>query len=301
MTRHRFLLLALGASFLAAGCTEAPDTPVPEQDPEVQDRAAIEELREGWVTHYNLHHPDMVAEFYTEDAFVLNADLSVVQGRDGVEAYHRTAMDPSPTVEVGMEHVEIFDDHAVGLGSYSVTLSDPDGQSMTVSGTYMTLLRRADGEWRIAGRLANYDSPMPQDWEWADPGEAPPEASTMTELIQEYQTHWNVQDASRVATLYTEDAVVAFSSGPVLRGRQAVEASIRQNMEELPTTLDVHGVGTIDLAEGWKLDGGWYELFPENGGERVQWGMYMNLVERAADGEWRIRWQVNNGRPGTGT
>lgn len=301
MIRRRCCLSVLGLALLSAGCAEPPEVDVPEEEPEAAARAAIDELREDWVTHYNLHHPDMVADFYTDDAFLLNADLSFVEGRDAVEAYHRESMEPSPTVEVDMEHLEVFDDQAVGMGTYSVTLTGPEGEPLTVSGAYMTLLRQVDGEWRIAGRIGNYDSPMLQDWHWADPGEAPPEGSAMTELIQEYETHWNLQHPDMVADLYTEDAVVAFDGGPILQGRQAVERALRESMEELPSTLDVHGVDTVELAEGFALDGGWYEIFPADDDERVQWGMYMTLVERVDDGEWKIRWAVTNGRPADGT
>jgi uncharacterized protein (TIGR02246 family) len=292
MIRHRRLLSALGLVLLSAACAEPPD-----EDPETTARSAIEELRDAWVTHYNLHHPDMVADLYTDDAFVASGDMTLAEGRDEVEAMHRDAMEAAPTVQVGIEDVRLFQDQAVGWGPYSIDFTGPDGEPASVAGTYLSLLRRVDAEWRIAGRVANFDSPMPEGFQWADPGEAPTEASTMTAFIQEYETHWNLQHPDMVADLYADDAVVAFADSPVVRGRQALEQSIRQNMDQFPSTLDVHGVETIDLGPGWALDGGWYELASADDGEPVQWGVYMILLGETEDGEWRIHWHVNNGRP----
>lgn len=284
------------------GCGEppSPEPAAEEVTAEAEARAQIDSLREEWVRHYNLHHPDMVADLYTADAWVGNADLSIVEGRDAVEAYHRAQMEPSPTVEVEMPGIRVFGDQAVGWGTYAVTLPDPEGQEMTVTGSYLTLLQQEDGEWKIAMRLANYDSPMPPDWEWREPGEAPPEESTMGTLIGAYETHWNQAHPDEVAALFTEDAVAAFAGEPPLQGRSRIRNRVQEVLEETPSRIDVHGVATIELADGWVLDGGWYEMFPPESGERFQFGIYMALNQQGADGEWRLHWLVSNARPAEG-
>ncbi len=80
-------------------------------------------------------------------------------------------------------------------------------------------------------------------------------------------------------------------------GRDAFAADLAAPFEERSTSIDVHGVGTIDLDADHKLDGGWYELHDAASGDRVQVGMYLNLLERAEDGSWRVRWSVSNARP----
>jgi hypothetical protein len=57
-------------------------------------------------------------------------------------------------------------------------------------------------------------------------------------------------------------------------------------------------VNTADLADGWKLDAGWYEMTstpPE--GAMTQSGTYVNLLRREPDGSWKIHWAVSNGQP----
>lgn len=278
-----------------AGCGESPAPETADQD-----RIRIDSLRLEWVQHYNLHHPDMVADLYTSDAWVGNADLTIVEGRSEVEAYHRSQMEASPTVEVEMPGIRVFGDQAVGWGTYTVRLPDPQGQEMTVSGSYLTLLRQEDGAWRIAARVANYDSPRPADWEWGEPGEAPPEESTMGDLLEAYETHWNQGRPDELAALFTEDAVAAFAGLPPLQGRDRIRGRMQQAIEETAATVDIHGVTTIDLADGWVVDGGWYEWLSRDSGEPIQWGIYMALNQQDADGQWRLHWLVSNARPAEG-
>jgi uncharacterized protein (TIGR02246 family) len=293
------LMLTLALVSCGGGEPEAEPDTMPEQSPEAADQAAIEALREGWVTHYNLHHADMVADFYADSSWVLNADMRVDEGRDAIEAALAEAMADNPTATVTTRETRIFGDQAVSIGTYEVTVAPEGAETMSLSGHFMNYLTRVDGEWKITGLITNYDSPRPEGWMWAeDSGETPPEQGTMTELIEGFETHWNLQHPDMVADFYAPDAVVSWANRTTLEGRDAVAAALRERQAEMPTEIDVHAVGTMDLADGWALDGGWYELTAVDGGETVQTGMYMHLLQRADDGSWQIRWAVSNGRPG---
>ncbi|HSH66063.1 MAG TPA: hypothetical protein VLB84_09745, partial [Bacteroidia bacterium] len=74
--------------------------------------------------------------------------------------------------------------------------------------------------------------------------------------------------------------------------RDAIAGAAREAMEMGAATLDVHGVSTMELDADHRIDSGWYELLDGEGGELVQMGYYANLVERADDGSWQIRWAV---------
>lgn len=276
-----------------------PPNPVP-PDPVAQDRAAIEALRAEWVTHYNLHHPDMVAALYTENASITNAAVSVATGRAAIEASLREDMQGSPTIAITSGDVRLFGDQAVTWGTWAVEATGPAGDPMAASGAYLNYLERVEGAWRIAGNVSNYDSPRPAEWAWGEGSEAPPLESRMTDLIRDYETRWNRSNPGGVGDLYVSDAVAARADQPVLHGRPAVARSLREQMDAAPTTIKIHGVGTTDLQEGWALDFGWYELAPAEGGETVRWGVYASLVERIEGGEWRVRWNLSNGRPAGG-
>jgi uncharacterized protein (TIGR02246 family) len=297
------LVPALVSTFVLAACgggePEPPaETTAAAAPSTAADEAAIEALREAWVTHYNLHHPDMVAALYTDSAFVLNANQSVDEGRAAIEATHTEAMAGNPTASVTSRDIMVFGDHAVSVGTYRVSVAPEGGEPASWSGHYMNYLQRVDGEWKIAGLITNFDAPPPADYPWAEPiGDPPPEESTLSELIDGYETHWNLQHPDMVADFYTPDAMAAFADREAVEGRAAIAGVLRERAAEMATEIDVHGVGTMDLADGWKIDGGWYEISAAEGGQPVQGGMYMNLVQRMDDGSWKIRWMVSNGRP----
>lgn len=301
MARFRLTALFLVLALVAGACAEeASDTEAPEAEattevPE-EAEAAVEALAEEWVTHYNLHHPDMVADLYTEDATVVAADLAVDEGRDAIASSLAEAMEGSPTVSVSTDDVMVFGDRAVARGTYSVETTLDDAP-VSFGGAYINLLRRVDDEWRIQGLQTNYDSPRPDGWNWAEFEDQPDEDSAMTSLIEEFETHWNLQHPDMVADLYTEDAAVSFADAPVLEGRDAVAQWVGEQMETQATTLDIHGVDTTELDDTHRLDVGWYELFVGEGEELIQTGMYVNLLQLAEDGSWKILWEVNSGRP----
>lgn len=294
------LLLTLTLGACGGDEPDAQPDPMPEEATSAtRAQAAIEAVREAWVTHYNLHHPDMVADLYADSAWVLNADLAVDEGRDAIAASLTEAMQSNPTATVTTRETRVFGDDAVSIGTYEVTATPEGADPVSWSGHYLNYLTRIDGEWKITGLITNYDSPRPEGWTWAEPvAEAPPEEGTMGELVEGYETHWNLQHPDMVADFYAPDAVVALANQPVLEGRDAVAAALRERQAQGPTEIDVHDVATIDLADGWKLDGGWYELTAVEGDATVQTGMYMNLVRRMEDGSWKIHWMVSNGRAG---
>lgn len=300
-------LVILGFAACSAGESDAPSETGSEEaetataEPTVSaDVQAIDALREDWVTHYNLLHPDMVADFYAPEALVLHADQVVVEGREAVAGWLTESMADDPTVTITTRETLVFGDHGVTLGDYQVERTTPEGESLAVSGHYLNLVTRLDGEWLIEGSITNYDSPRPEDWAWGEPAdELPPEEGTMTELVEAYETHWNLQHPDMVADLYTEDALATFADGPLLEGRASIEARLEEALAD-GATLDVHDVGTVDLDEDHRVDGGWYEITAGEGGDVVQTGLYMLLAERQDDGGWAIRWSVTNGRPMAG-
>lgn len=309
MTLQRIPPLSLSLLLVLAACSagesdatpegsEAPEAPAAEATV-AADEQALDALREEWVTHFNLHHPDMVADLYTADAVALLADQGVYEGRDAIAAWLAESAAGEPTVSVADRGSMIFGDAALIHGTYETQATSPEGEPLTATGGYMNVLQRVDGEWRIAGMVTNYDSPRPEGWPWAEgEGEPPAEEGTMAELVEAFETHWNLGHADMVADLFTEDAVVSFSDSPFIEGRAAVQASLEESMAEEPaTTLTVHDVGTMDLDADHRVDGGWYELTAGEGGEVVQSGAYMLLARRDAEGSWKLQRFISNGRP----
>lgn len=293
---HLGLLVTLAAA-CAPGDTEETDA-MPRTEEATTPEEALDALREAWVAGYNAHDVEAVTALYADSAWVLQADMSALHGRAEIAASLDSAMASSPTASVTTTGRMVMGDQAVARGAYQVDVATPDGEAMGWSGTWIAYFARTGEDWKIETMLTNYDADPPEGVTWSErAGEPPPENSTMTDLIASYEAAFSAGDADAVAALYSEDAAVAFSFGPELHGRQAVAEDLRARFAEGGGTLDVHGVGTVDLDATHKADAGWYEIKDPASGTVVQSGRYFNLVERAPDGSWTIQWGVYNGRP----
>lgn len=300
--RHRefaFLLTGL----LLASCGGEPREEAEEAEADtavaVSDEEMLTELTEYWETHYNMHHASMVADRYADSSVVLVADGSVAMGRDQIEAWLSEGMEAmSPTAELSPMHQMVLGDHAVTMGTYSMSGTPEGAEPITYGGTYMALADKDSAGWEIEAMMTNYDSPRPEGWQWADPEEEPAEEGTMDALVEEYTTHWNLGHPTMVADYYTDDAVVSFANGPMLHGKEAVSAAL-EAVFETPTQITIHDVQTTELGEGYRLDGGWYEL-ADSDGAPVEGGMYLGLARQQDDGSWKIHWFITNAIPAQG-
>jgi uncharacterized protein (TIGR02246 family) len=296
---HRTTAIALAATLLVGCAGEANDESQEAADAVVavaSDDQAIEDVRAYWETHYNMHHADMVASTYADSAWSLPADGGALMGRAAIEADLVDGMAASPTASITSRDLVLMGDMAVGMGTYAVTAAPEGGESMNWSGTYLNVMTKASGEWKILGSITNFDAARPEGWPWNAPmAEAPAEEGTMTEVTDYYATHWNMGHASMVADLYTDDAISSFSNGPIYEGRAAIEAATAERIES-GAKLTIHDVATMPLGEGWAADGGWYQLDGPDG-TPVQTGAYMTILKQQEDGSWKIHRSLTNGQP----
>lgn len=264
------------------------------------DRAGLEAVREYYETHYNMHHPEMVAEtFVAEEGGAMWADGTIADGREGVLASLQANMAGSPTLDLDATDYMVFGDVAVGHGQYSVETTPPDMETMSMSGHWIAYFnRQPDDTWKIGWVTSNYSHAWPEGaTAGPQPAEPPANAGTMTELVQDWATHYNMGHPDMVADFHTEDGFAAFSEGPVLNGRDAIEAALAERLEAAPVDIEIHDVETMDLGDGWAMDGGWYQLNAKDSGEMVRAGGYMALARQADDGSWQLHWVVTNGYP----
>ena len=251
-----FVALLIGA---CSGDTEeaAEASAIPEMSP---DEMALDQLRVDWATHYNMGHASVVAGYYVDEAWSMTADLTNLLSRDAIEADMAAIMEAaSPQIELPQGEIMIFGDRAVGLGTYATEATTPD-DFVESSGTYMITFLKVEGEWKIQGSITNYDAAPPEGFEYGDPGEPPENEGTMGDLVASYETHWNLGHPSMVADFYTDDAIASFSNFPAAEGREAIGSLLAERMEANAVDLTINDVSTIDLGEGWALDGGWYQI-----------------------------------------
>ena len=304
--RDAWVLVLLIALAACGGAAEEPaeeaTTPAAEEpaaaEPMMDDAAALDERTEYFVTHYNMHHADMVAALYTEDAMFLGADGSVLEGRAAIEANFTEGMAGEPTLSLDVLDRTILGDNAISLGTWSLETT-PEGasESMTLGGHFLNWSVKVDGEWMTSAVVTNYDAEPPAEAPRAEPPAEEPEELTdspLAELTEYYATHFNMGHGDMVADRYTEDAMAAVANQPLASGRAAIAAQLNERVADGSPQLTIHEVAAEDLGDGWILGGGWYEIATEAGGSA---GAYMLLARAGDDGNMQIHRVVSNGQP----
>ena len=296
--RHRWLLLPL--ALLLGACQAADDEAATDgaatdgADAAAEVTAGLDALRTSYVEHYNMGHPDMVADMYTEDAFGLMADGSVLSGREAIAGALAEQMAASPRLALDQLDQMVFGDTVITIGTWSVTVTPDEGADpVTRGGHYMAAHMRGDAGWKVGGVITNYDVQQSAEaLQGTVPPEPPEEESMLGSFLEAYEAAWNAGDAEGVAALYAEDAWYAGADLPAVEGREAIQGIMEQRLRG---QIDIHGVGSWDLGDGWVLDGGWFEIRGATEGDYV--GSYWNLTRGTGDGQRQVHWLVSNGRP----
>ena len=119
-------------------------------------------------------------------------------------------------------------------------------------------------------------------------------------LAKKFEDAWNNNDATAVAALFTDDAVLIEDTGPVY-GRQAIEKHYKDAMQNLhfsnnhtmyndPNSNSPHAIGT-DGNEMWE-NGEWTMTWQVKGGEPVHGKGYHASIAVRDGGVWKKRMLV---------
>lgn len=116
---------------------------MPEPPADLEVPAGLAELEQAYEQHFNLGHPSMVADLYTEDAVAMYDGMAPVEGRAAVEEALASR------VEAGASELDI---QPLGFRPLSEDMIASHGivTSTEGSSSYAALFERADdGAWRI--------------------------------------------------------------------------------------------------------------------------------------------------------
>jgi len=299
---NRIITPLVGVLALAACGGYADDAEDASAAPELSaDEQALAEMPEYWATHYNMGHPGMVADLYSAEAWFLRADGRLASGSEEIGEALEDNAEASPQVAITLGEQKVFGDQAIAWGTYDVSLSPEGAEAVSYGGTYMTHASKIEGEWKIVGHVSNLTDDPFEGFEFTSPeGEPGANEGTMGDLVDGFQTHFNLGHPSMVADFYTEGAMASFSRGGPVHGRAAISNALTELMETTPSHIGINDLMTVDLGDGWALDGGWFEQSEGDGDDPFQIGGYLNLLERADDGSWQIHWAIANAWPASG-
>jgi uncharacterized protein (TIGR02246 family) len=295
------LSAVLGVAVLVCACAgEQEAGPVPGVPDTSADEAAIEQIRADYVTHYNLHHASVVADLFEDSAVALWADGNVNQGKAAILVDLEADMAGAPNLTLTPGETMVFGDRAVAHGTYSVSTTPPGAPAaLTLAGSYLTNFLRTGAGWKIAGVISNMAAAPPEGFAMGDLSALPepPENGTMQAFGATFSQHFAAGDWAALAGHYTEDAFVGFTEAPPIEGRAAIQARFQERFAgATEQQIEIHDVATLDLGDGWALDGGWFTVtIATPAGRMVQTGTYNNLLRAQPDGSWQIHWGLSNG------
>jgi uncharacterized protein (TIGR02246 family) len=119
-----------------------------------QDKPTIQKLNDAWVSAFNKGDSHALAEFYTEDAYVLPAGGEMVHGRQAIQGF----MD-STTKQLGDPKLTTVDVQPLGpdaareIGTFSFKTKGNAPQD--VSGKYVVVWRKINNQWKLATDIWN--------------------------------------------------------------------------------------------------------------------------------------------------
>ena len=146
--------LALIGALLLAGCASQAPPPAPLPDNRAADEAALRAALKQWAAAAHAKDAAKFASFYAEDGLLLMEGAPDARGMAALKE-GTAGMMSDPHFNLVFEPDEVVvarsGDVAYDVGSYSLTMSGPDGNPVTQKGQYVDVWRKnAVGEWKVA-------------------------------------------------------------------------------------------------------------------------------------------------------
>jgi len=146
LKRHVALATLLVLTACAAPPAEVPDT-------RAADAATIHALVKDWSAAAQAKDAETFVSVYAQSAVLLLEGAPDLAGVEAIrEAVNGMMQDPNFDLSFEADAVKVAraGDMAYETGTYSMTMSDPEGTPSTQSGHYVVLWeKQADGSWKV--------------------------------------------------------------------------------------------------------------------------------------------------------
>ena len=120
-------------------------------------RAEAEKMDQAWQKAYNAGDAAALTALYTKDAKVMAPGAEAASGPKAIQALFEADVAQKVKNTLTLEDVVGFGDYALETGKFVATSAD--GKHLD-HGSYMTLLKKVDGGWKI--HRDTWNSSMPQ-------------------------------------------------------------------------------------------------------------------------------------------
>lgn len=280
----------LGCVLLLAMCSCGRQAADASYD-QAQAKAEIEKIERAWADVAVSGDPTVIESIFAEDFIGISPDGVRYTKQEFIED---TRAHPLGFTSISVDEIRVrfFGDTAVAQGHETFTRKD-GGQGRFV---WTDVLVRRDGKWQLvaaedimaATQTAN--AALFTATAQSDP-------SGIDKTRNAYVAAWNAADASKVADLYTDDAIVLYPDQPAVTGRKAILGYFKEFFAEFSRPSFELSSAEIEIAGLWAFDRGMYRWkgVPRAGGEAVEdSGKYLVILRQQADGEWKVARDMDN-------
>jgi uncharacterized protein (TIGR02246 family) len=280
-------------SLVMLSCGGPPPTDVPYD--RAQAEAEIRAIENSWAQVAVSGDPAVIAGIF--------ADEFVGVAPDGVRYTKQGFIDDTKAHPLGFTSIEIEEMKVRFEGNVAVaqgheTFTRKDGERGRFVWTDV-LVRRGEKWQLIAAQDAMVpDAEQPRSvglFEGSAPIEHAREGIDKTR--SEYVAAWKAANASKIAELYTENALVLYPNQPAVTGRSAIVKYFERFFAEFPQNEFELTSEEIEIAGQWAFDRGAYRWkgIPRAGGEPAEdRGKYLVVLQRQASGEWKVARDMDN-------
>jgi uncharacterized protein (TIGR02246 family) len=121
---------------------------------------AIRQTGNAWAEHWNAGRLDDLVAAYAPDAVYLPPHHGAVHGRDAIREYLRGPLDHGVgNLQFDVTYIKQDANVAWDVGTYRMTVPQPDGTKKEDHGKYLTIWKRAGGKWLITADAWSSDLP----------------------------------------------------------------------------------------------------------------------------------------------
>ena len=149
----------LALLLFSVGCQQAPP------DTRAADQSAIKDLEAQWSKAAGTKNVDDIVSFYADDASMLPPNMPIATGKPAIHGVWAAFLgNPgfSASWESTKAEAALSGDVAYDIGTYQLTMNDPQGKPMADHGKYLVVWRKqADGKWKAAVDMFSSDLPLP--------------------------------------------------------------------------------------------------------------------------------------------
>lgn len=153
------LCCCLALFLLGVGCQQTPP------DARAADQSAIKDLEAQWSKAAGAKNVDDIVSFYADDASMLPPNMPIATGKQAIRGVWVELLGMpgfSASWESTKAEAALSGDVAYDIGTYQLTMNDPQGKPMPDHGKYVVVWKKqADGKWKAAADMFSSDLPLP--------------------------------------------------------------------------------------------------------------------------------------------